>query len=484
VQTNNVVNTGNFRMDRTATIRQLDYVVWSSPTSTFGVTNVSPATNTNYIFEWLPTTPTAYASNFGIWSNTTSSMNPGKGYIIRGPDTFTSTLQNYTATFTGRPTNGNISVPISRGIYDDVNYLGPTASLVTKDDDNWNLLGNPYPSAINALSFLTTNTNVAGFVKIWTHGTLPSSAYADPYYTDYTYNYTMSDYITYNSTGLSSGPGIFGGNIASGQGFFVLMNHASATPGTINFDNSMRSVLNNNSQFFKTSESSNADTIENSETGKIWLDIISNNNTSFRTLVGYVPNATNGLDRMYDATANDKENFRLYSICDNEKQLIQGRALPFTSNDKVALGYSVNETGNYSIGIGALEGFLENSAIYLEDLQLNIIHDLKAQPYSFTSEKGDYSARFRVRYNTKDINTSDEIANELLVSTNENIDIFSNNKKIKEIKIYDVLGRLLYTKNDIGNTTISLTEFKKTTNALVIFITLEDNSIRTKKIVF
>ena len=29
------------------------------------------------------------------------------------------------------------------------------------NDDNWNLVGNPYPSAINAIDFLTLNTNIA-----------------------------------------------------------------------------------------------------------------------------------------------------------------------------------------------------------------------------------------------------------------------------------------------------------------------------------
>ena len=150
-------------------------------------------------------------------------MATGKGYIVRGPDSYTTTPQNFTANFTGVPNNGDLTSPIDRGTYDGVDYnTGVSTTLATKDDDNWNLLGNPYPSAIHADSFLATNTNIVGFIKLWTHGTLPSSATADPFYQNYVQNYTVADYVTYNYLGASTPT--FDGNIAAGQGFFVLMN--------------------------------------------------------------------------------------------------------------------------------------------------------------------------------------------------------------------------------------------------------------------
>ena len=104
-------------------------------------------------------------------------------------------------------------------------------------------MGNPYPSAIDAKKFLTLNTNIAGFVNIWTHGTLLSSALADPFYNNYAYNYSPGDYITYNASGASSGPGAFNGRIAGGQGFFVSMLHTSlATTENLVFNNSLRNL--------------------------------------------------------------------------------------------------------------------------------------------------------------------------------------------------------------------------------------------------
>src|SRR5690606_23624541 len=127
----------------------------------------------------------------------------------------------YTAMFSGKPNNGIITLPIARGDWNGGTYVnGVSPTLGTNDDDNWNLIGNPYPSAIDAIDFLTANPNIEGFINIWTHGNLPSSSVSDPFYNDYVYNYTSNDYITYNATGASTGPATYNGFIPAGQGFF------------------------------------------------------------------------------------------------------------------------------------------------------------------------------------------------------------------------------------------------------------------------
>src|SRR5690606_16855170 len=133
------------------------------------------------------------------------------------------------------------------------------------NDDNWNLLGNPYPSAISADAFLGANANLAGFIKLWTHGTLPSAAISDPFYEDFMINYTVADYITYNALGgTQSG---FDGSIAAGQGFFALMNHTSAsTSENVTFNNTMRSNAYRNDLFYRNSNVTNA-----LDKSRIWL---------------------------------------------------------------------------------------------------------------------------------------------------------------------------------------------------------------------
>lgn len=74
-------------------------------------------------------------------------MTAGKGYIIRGPQSYVGDgyPKTYEASFTGIPNNGDFTAAI-----------GNTGTV--------NLIGNPYPSALDAESFLTVNTGIGHFI--------------------------------------------------------------------------------------------------------------------------------------------------------------------------------------------------------------------------------------------------------------------------------------------------------------------------------
>ncbi|MCL9804616.1 GEVED domain-containing protein [Flavobacterium amniphilum] len=487
VQVNNVANSGNINMERTANIRRLDYVYWSSAVANFPVTSISPGTSSGFIYKWLPTTPTAYASNFGAWSNTTENMVTGKGYIVRGPNAYsTSVLTNYTATFTGVPNNGIITTPISRSTYNGASYAGPTSTLVTANDDNFNLVGNPYPSSIRAIDFLNANSNIAGFVNIWTHGTLPTTSAPNPYYANYTYNYTTADYITYNVSGTSSGPGTFNGYIGSGQGFFVLMNHTSAaTTETVTFNNTMRSAAYSNSQFYKTSEN---DTPVDIERNRIWLDLIKSSDlTNRRAMVGYIEGATNEKDRLYDALGSEKMNFNIYSVLDNEAQIIQGRSLPFDSNDQVQLGVNIPQDGEYKIGIATLDGLFTDAAqnIYIEDKVLNITHNIKSSPYTFMANTGRSNDRFVLKFVDQSLSNDDNtFANDIKIYATNHLNIESLKLDINTIEVYDIVGKNLLSLKNIQQKQLTVNQLKPTTNVILVKVTLENGSVVTKKVIY
>lgn len=448
------VNTGNITYNRTANIRRLDYVYWSSPVAGFNNTAISPTTPIGYQYKWLPTT--GGINNFGNWTPANETMVLGKGYIVRGPNAFSVTaLANYTATFTGVPNNGVITIPISRGTYNGVNYAtGVSTTPGTRDDDNWNLVGNPYPSAIHAIDFLTLNTNIDGFVNIWTHGTLPSNAIVDPFYNDYAYNYTPGDYITYNASGVSSGPGVFNGRIAGGQGFFVSMLHTSAaTTENLTFNNSLRNIAHNNSQFFRNSNVRSTASYTDLERNRIWFDLVSPTGTSVRSMIGYIENATDSRDRLFDAFSNDKLAFNIFSMIDNEQMLIQGRSLPFDTNDRVNIGVTIPQDGLYKIALAAVDGLFSNvnQTIYLEDKLLNVIYDLRTAPYSFMATKGTIKDRFVIRYTNNSVVLSNETFNvdsDVLVVTNEELSVVSNKERIENIIVFDVLGRKLFEEKN------------------------------------
>ena len=452
------VNSGNIQYQRTANIRKLDYVYWASPVAGFSSTAISSGTNLGYQYKWLPTT--GGTNNFGNWTSANETMVLGKGYIVRGPDSYTSTSANYTATFNGVPNNGIIAIPISRGTWNGGTYTtGVSSTLGTNEDDNWNLVGNPYPSAIHAINFLTLNTNINGFVNIWTHGTLPSNAIADPFYSDYAYNYTPTDYITYNASGASSGPGVFNGRIAAGQGFFVSMLHTSAaTTENLIFNNSLRNSTHNNGQFFRNTNSiTNTDDLERH---RIWLDLVTPSGISTRSMIGYIENATNGKDRLFDAFSNDKLSFNIFSLIEEENMLIQGRKLPFNNADKVNIGVTIPQDGMFKIAISSLDGLFLNSNqnIYLEDKLLNVIYDLRAAPYTFMGNKGTVKDRFVIRYTNGAVlaNETFYTNNHVVLVTNDALSVVSAKEKITGIVVFDLLGRKLFENKNISTTNFVL----------------------------
>jgi len=488
-----VANTGNINMKRTANIRKLDYVYWSTPVANFPVASISPTTSTSLIWEWNPTVALGYAGDFGIWQNTTENMIDAKGYIVRGPSAFTTAFQNYTATFSGVPNNGTVTRAITRSTYTSAtDYAGPTALLVNKDDDNWNLIGNPYPSAISADDFITANTDIEGAVHIWTHGTAPSSAIADPFYQDFVANYTVADYITYNFTGPSTGASTtWSGNIASGQGFFVLMEDTGATSEVVTFDNTMRDRGHGNDEFYRTANPTASTTVTNSnEKHRIWLDLIAPNNQNNRILVGYVTGATDGKDRLFDATNINKSNFNLYSKVDEHKLLIQGRPVPFVDTDKVNLEAILPSNGEYKFAINSLDGLFEDETqgIYLEDKELDIIHDLRHSPYTFNANSGVQENRFVLRYtdgnkllDIEDVITNNELS---IFTANNQVTALSNTSNIQSFIMYDINGRLLANNRNLNTTEHSINTNNYSTGTYLVTIELKDGRTLTKKVVF
>lgn len=487
-----------FNVIRNYTATDEDYVYWSSPTKLFSVNNLP----TSYRYEWNPINNNSNGTQGNWISPTTPNMTFGKGYIARTFNGF-NTPTSLPFTFRGQPNNGLISVDISRGTYHGdgittgLNYTvgaSPNPVTVTRWDDNWNLVGNPYPSAINALTFLdeTTNPDIEGFVYLWTHqqGLVNS---IDPYYYDFGLNYSSAvNYVVYNRMGVSSGSSVFNGKIASGQGFFVLMSDGPAsTSGKVYFNNSMRYDTNpsfapyNNSQFYRTTSTANNGSEE--EKHRLWLDIVSSQGNSNRTLIGYADGATNEKDRMYDAVTNLDNSLRIVSYLNQENPQefnIQGRGLPFDLYDTVRLGVSIPSNGTYKIGIGSLDGlFAEDQEIYIEDKLLNIIQSIKNQPYNFSSVKGKFTNRFVLRYTNQALGNDDfDRTNQIVAFSNDNlITINSSLEDISEVQIFDVLGRQLHENKAISKRTY---EVKKdiAQQTVIVKVKLQNGIWVTKKV--
>ena len=481
IQINNVSNIGNINMERTAFVDSFDYVYWSSPVAAFNSANISTFSNNANIYKWIPTISGNGIGAFGNWVSGTETMLLGKGYIERGLNNAPQNSPvNFTSTFIGVPNNGNITTPISRGTYNIIGtYPSPySPTNATQDDDNWNLLGNPYPSSISANAFLIANSaNIMGFVNIWRHGIAPGTGTVDPFYGNYAYNYDASDYLTYNLSGPSSPLG-FDGYIGAGQGFFVLMNPLSALSSTTAvFNNTMRSNSYRNDQFYRNAT-------EYPE-GKIWLDLVSST-ASISTLVAYVNGATNQKDQLYDAQVDLKASFSIYSLLEGyDRNIIQGRSVPFDQNDQVPLVVKVPISGSFTIFIKKIDGLLNNQYIYLEDKLLNVMHDLRTAPYTFTAVQGENLDRFVLRYTNQILSTDENMySDQVTIFVNDQINVKSTGQLIKGISVYDILGKTLIDRKNINQQETTLTELKPTTGVLITKVKLENDVVVTKKIIY
>ena len=490
VQVNNVANSGVINIERiTQPMYRFDFTFWGCPitfASNFTLGNLSPLTLSDKYFSWIPTV----ANGFGNWQSETVAtiMNPIKGYIVRAPQSYSYTptvFVPYTANFIGTPNNGNISCPIYHGT------LG-----VGTNNDKYNLLGNPYPSAVDAQAFLTDPANIPvidGTIYFWTHNSAPSTTYVDPFYGDFVINYTESDYASWNSLGAVgsrgsaalSGGVVPNGIIGTGQGFFTKSTGTAPSGNPAIFKNSMR-VTGNNNQFFRLNSNTNNETAT-LEKHRIWLNLISVSGSFNQILVGYVDGATNGWDRTYDGiriglgTGNS-----FYSVLHDKDLVIQGRPTPFSEYDAVSLGYKSTLREAFSLRLDHFDGLFENQEIYVEDKELNVIHNLKESPYNFRSGIGTYNRRFVLRFT--DSNGETRVSSDTL-EPNVNAIIEQRNlvieasQNITTVDIYDVSGKLIGSDRLVEMSRNYSSNFLYAEGVYLIKIKLENGFIATKKLI-
>ncbi|ESU29456.1 hypothetical protein FLJC2902T_08600 [Flavobacterium limnosediminis JC2902] len=465
------VNTGNIIYKRTTTpLKQYDYTYWSSPVANATLAQLA----TNSLFYSY----TAISNNW-VRQYAGDAMVKGKGYIGRAPSGLNySTTQIVQTNFIGTPNNGTITTPFSKG-----------AGIL-------NLIGNPYPSAIDIDLFLTDPANagiVNGTIYLWTHNTAISSSIPG----NHTYNYTVNDYAKYNLTGgtktassATTGdyPVVPTGKIAAGQGFFIDA-HTAMANGTqsVTFKNSMR-VQSNNTQFFRTNQTENNtnSTPVSLEKHRVWISLSNTQGGYNEALVGYIQEATNEMDRLFDGKTLPSENvISVYSMLSNDKLSIQGRSLPFAATDIVPLGYTTTLNGQMSITLENFDGLFANQDIYLWDRTTGIYHDLKASAFTFTTTSGTFNNRFELRFTTETLGIDAPLDNSnaiRVIAKQNQITVLSGLSNITSIEVHDLTGKSVYSKKGINTNEFNTDAIPASSQMLIVKVTLDNKQTLTKKV--
>jgi hypothetical protein len=240
----------------------------------------------------------------------------------------------------------------------------------------------------------------------------------------------------------------------------------------------MREV-GNNSQFFRMNS------VTKRERNRFWLELKNNEGVYKQILVGYIENATDEFDNGFDGEVLEAGNsVSFYSILDGKNLAIQGRSLNFNLEDQIRLGYRTTAASEFEINLSDFDGFFENQDVFIEDTMLNITHNLKESPYLFASEVGNFDSRFILRFTSSSLGNSeiDFNSNSIVIYKNseEKINVNSSVKKMKNIQVFDLLGRLLWSQEDINSSEFTLKEFTSN-SVLLISIELAGGEVFSKK---
>lgn len=448
--------TGTFTMKRTTSpILRYDFVYWSSPVENQTLYNLSPETRFDKFYKFNPLTGT-----WVVIENGAETMENGKGYILRGPASFSETVAApFNGSFTGKPHNGPVAVP------------------VTKSVSAMNLIGNPYPSAIDAKAFLNDadNSNLLnGTIYLWTHATAIQQNGVS------TYGYSSADYAAYNKIGgvKTSPTGTpFAGNIGAGQAFFA----EALTTGTAVFKNSMR-LKANNTQFYKqTANPVNAIQKDN----RFWLNLSNDQGAFKQTLIGYAHGASNGYDQKYDGlmvNANTYVNF--YSIVEDKNLVIQGLALPFNNEQVIPLGYSSTVAGTFTIALDGFEGLFEGQDIFLVDKLQHTVHNVKLANYSFTTGAGTFNDRFEIRFSNGTLATNEvnQLQQNTIVTVDGHAVGIKSSESIACLTIFDLSGKLVFNQKNINAKEFNTGNLNVKASVLIVKAQSEDNKEFVQKI--
>jgi len=363
----------------------------------YGADNAAVNTSTYWLWRFH-----GLANDYASWIflGSTGTLQTGEGFTMKGTSETAPISERQNYTFRGKPNNGTIQ------------------NLVLNTNENY-LIGNPYPSAIDANEFLYDNLNPEqvngarnsknifnGALYFWDHFA-GSTHILREYIGGYAvYNLSggvpaiSNDQRTSNNNNLGTKtPKQY---IPVGQGFFVITDLSETSGqvvpqgGIIVMKNSQRiGIKEGGTSTFLSPEKLKTKQELNSR-AKIRLTFNSPAGYHRQLLVTADANTTNGFDLGYDAPMIENNVEDMFWIQANNMLVIQG--VPnFDLDQKLPLGIKIKEPGEFSIQIDTIENKpRQDFKVYLLDKSNDSIYDLIESPFIATADAGTHKDRFSI----------------------------------------------------------------------------------------
>ena len=309
-----------------------------------------------------------YVETSGTWNLlTTGNFRPGRGYNVdqlEGSDgllTFRGISINtasFAATSPYRTGYTNRSTPED---YHESAIWTDGRTWENYGGGGWNLMGNPFTSAMDAGAFITAN-----------------NGRFDPHYQAlYVYdgNADVYRFVAATAPGYPSGPGSFGNYVQAGQGFYVLALYNNIL---FSFTPAMQ-VHQNDLVVMKSSGNENP-----------WPGLVLKVNHSsgeVSTTVIYNEDMSSGLDPGYDvgmlSTGADLEVYTSLVQKDNNINFAR-QALPLVDCDKNIVPIGVDARKGAAVTFSASTIPIGDNKFWLEDRVTGIFTDLTTKSYNVT----------------------------------------------------------------------------------------------------
>ncbi|QXP68279.1 beta-propeller fold lactonase family protein [Polaribacter sp. AHE13PA] len=370
-------------------------------------------------------------------NESTTLLNPVEGFTKKS--TGNATGQNYT--FVGRPNDGDYN-----------------SEIAAYGSGTWSVLGNPYPTPINADTFITDNSGViVGTLYFYDSGDDTSHVRGE----------YLGGYAT-RTSGIGAPASGIGGigtktpnqNIDIGQGFFV---EASASGGTISFNNAQR--------VFDVSGAATEVFHKNKDVSKktsfpilrIGFEFLLTDQTYHRQVsIGF-----RGLTAEYE----DGYEAEMWDYKSTDMALeIEGKDLPYAItgiedfNQSLVIPLKVQTNLNRDVTFKIDDMTDIDSDVYLYDSVTQDYFDITSKNAIVNLDSGVYDNRFFITFNKTTLGLEINTTNKFTVKKQDKDLVISSKEILDEVQIYNLLGQnVVSKKNTLKQSEIKMntTNFKK-----------------------